>query len=195
MASAPSDAGWPRPELPVEMDPNPVIQAWVFEGMFLKALPADAAFKAELKAIGYDADAPLPEYPLALYARCCKVASRRFLPEMEEREAQRELGRRYIDGVLNTFIGKVIAVPMRFGGPVRMLDRLPRYVEMSGTHMKVRTTRTSQRTTQIDIHFHPDADQSFTHGFLEGVMKAVGVDATVARIGGEGNDGVFLVSW
>lgn len=99
----------------------------MFDGMFAVALRPEGAFREELKAAGFDLDKPLPEYPYAVWRACLVLAARHVFPHEPQDRAFWLLGERFIEGYLDTMIGKLIAAALPFLSPKTLVQRSPRF--------------------------------------------------------------------
>ncbi len=99
----------------------------MFDGMFSVALKPEGAFRDELKAAGFDVDKALPEYPYEVWRQCLMVAARHVFPHEPQDRAFELLGERFIDGYLDTMIGKLIAAALPFLSAKALVQRSPRF--------------------------------------------------------------------
>ncbi|MGV3623812.1 MAG: DUF2378 family protein, partial [Archangium sp.] len=100
----------------------------MFDGLFSVALQPTGAFRDDLKAAGFDADRPRPEYPLEVWHDCLDVAARHLHPDETRERAWELLGAQFIEGYLKTLVGRIIAVAMPFLSPQSFVQRAPRFM-------------------------------------------------------------------
>ncbi|QSQ23486.1 DUF2378 family protein [Pyxidicoccus parkwayensis] len=138
----------------------PRVPSSVFEGMFVRALKAEGRLAAGLEALGYDMKRPELDYPIELWQRATALARQEVYPELSEEFAYRQLGRQLVAGFAETFIGRVVAVALPMIGPLRALERIPRYLTMMGRpDLEVTMTPEGERGRRIqfkDRYNRPD---------------------------------------
>src|SRR5687767_2702508 len=106
---------------------NPVlVDAAIFEGMFVRAVRPDQDFAAELRDAGFNVDKIQPRYPAVVWTRALEIARRRLYGDKPEEAGYRALGNRFIDGYFETIIGKIISIPLALMSPDRVIERLPK---------------------------------------------------------------------
>lgn len=121
------------PRRPVE-PPLPAVRvpSSVLEGLFVRGLKAEGKLARELEALGYDMKRPEMDYPIQLWQRVVALARQEAYPELGDEEAYRQLGRKVTEGFAQTLVGRVAAVALPMIGPVRALERVPRFLAMMG---------------------------------------------------------------
>lgn len=130
----------------------PRVPASVFEGLFIRGLKAEGRLAAELAVLGYDMKKPELDYPIQLWQRATALARQEAYPELGEELAYRQLGRQLTTGFAETFIGRVAAVALPMIGPVRALERLPRYMVMMGRpDVEVAQTPVGERGCRLQM--------------------------------------------
>jgi len=72
-----------------------------FQGLFVRALPPEPAFHADLKALGVDVERLLPQYPLRVWREAMAVARRHFFAGHTQQQADWLLGRLFLQGFLD----------------------------------------------------------------------------------------------
>lgn len=100
----------------------------MFDGLFTVALQPTGAFRDDLKAQGFDLAAPRAEYPLKVWHDCLDVAAAHVHPTETRERAWELLGRRFIEGYLETLVGKVIAIALPFLSVKSFVQRSPRFM-------------------------------------------------------------------
>ncbi|MFT3713654.1 MAG: DUF2378 family protein [Archangium sp.] len=100
----------------------------VFEALFIHGLKGE--FNDALKSAGFDAKAPLAEYPLTTFGACLDVvaASPKFAA-LPRDDAYRKLGTMFIEGILATMLGKVVGVAILLSGPERTGKKVPSLIK------------------------------------------------------------------
>lgn len=170
----------------------------VVEGMFQRALgkrlPSTA--REELKRAGLDLDRPLrPAYPLADYFRFLEIAGRALYPTLTVPQAMFELGTCFLDGYLDTLMGKAIINLARLLGPARALRRSSRTWRQGNNFTEVEVIERDARTFELRFNLvGPYAEH--TQGALTGALRInEGLDVKVEIIGREGQGATYLVTW
>ncbi|NPC87272.1 DUF2378 family protein [Pyxidicoccus fallax] len=169
--------------------------ASAFEGLFVRALKAEGRLAQELEALGYRMKQPEMDYPVQLWQRAVALARQEVYPELSEEEAYRQLGRRFITGFAETLIGRMAAVALPMIGPVRALERVPRYLAMMGRpDIEVTLTPAGDRGRRLyltDRYNRPD----LMAGGLERMLELASVQPriTVEERSAEGYR--LLVRW
>ncbi|MCY1020367.1 DUF2378 family protein [Pyxidicoccus sp. MSG2] len=175
--------------------PTPRVPASVFEGLFVRGLKAEGRLVSELAALGYDLKKPEMDYPIQLWQRVTTLARQEVYPELGEETAYRQLGRVLVSGFAETFVGRVAAVALPMIGPLRALERIPRYLSLMGrTDVVVTLTPVGDRGRRIyftDRYNRPD----LMAGGLERMLELTSVQPriTVEERGPEGYR--LLVRW
>ncbi len=140
----------------------------VFEGMFDRALRPAGSFAVALRGLGYDPERPELWYPTVTWNRALDVSREHLFPELSREDADRELGRRFIEGFFETITGKFVKLALPLVGPEGMLRRLPRYYQPTQTGTEIEILEDGPRTLRLrstSDHNRPD----FMVGLLEGV--------------------------
>jgi uncharacterized protein (TIGR02265 family) len=175
--------------------PEPRVPASVFEGLFVRSLKAEGRLARELEALGYHMKRPEVDYPIQLWQRAVALARLEVYAGLGEEEAYRQLGRQLVAGFADTLVGRVVAVALPMLGPVRALERLPRYLALMGrTDVEVSQTPAGERGRRLyltDRYNRPD----LTAGGLERMLELAHVQPriTVEERGPEGYR--LLVRW
>lgn len=173
-----------EPKLPTrslsESRALPRIPVSVMEGLFVRGLKAEGRLVERLLSLGYDIKKPEVNYSVLTYQRCVNAARQEAFPHLTDEEAYRLLGRRLVEGFLETLVGKVVAVAMPMIGPGHVVERLPRYLAMMGRgEMVVRITPaggTARRIYFGDIYNRPE----FLAGCLDAALEKACVHPTVS---------------
>ena len=150
-----------------------------FEGLFVRALPPEPAFYADLKAVGVDVENLLPQYPLRVWREAIAVARRHFFAGQPQQQADRLLGRLLIQGFLNTLAGRSSGgVVLPLVGPAGMVEYIQRGFAMSRPDMHVIVQvvgETERRLLFNDAEPLPD----FAAGMVEVALERARVLAEV----------------
>lgn len=158
--------------------PQSVVEQSVFEGLFHKLLTPDGAFAAELKAAGYDLAAPQPHYPGKVFQDCVRIARRRAYPDLQPEEAERALGKRFLDGYFETIVGRLIAAVLPIIGTAGALKRYARFYKSGSTGTVVTTEPLGERVWRVSLR-DQYMNTDFNHGLLESALQRTGAQPTV----------------
>ena len=178
-------------------EPEPTIEAALFEGMFVRAMQPDPAFKAELKELGFDLDRIRSRYPVEVWRRSLEAARRRLFGERPEERGYRALGNLFVEGYFETIIGKILSVPLSLVNPEKVIQRMPK------------TWRTARSDIQIDppVQEGPQRwrvrfrDSNPLPGFMAGIIEGAsqrtrlkkGATVEIERFEGHGFD--LVIHW
>ena len=173
---------------------SPQVPASMFEGLFVRALPADPAFHAALRAVGVDVAKLSPHYPVEVWQEAMAVARQHFHAGQPRAQADWQLGRVFAQGFLDTLVGRVIAVTMPMLGPARLVDRLPRHLATGRADMRatVEPLGETERTVRIEA-LHPMPD--FMAGTIEVMMERTKVKPQVEVLERAETSYVLRVRW
>ncbi len=139
-----------------------------FEGMFDRALKPSGAFAADLLRLGYDPERPELNYPTPTWLKALDLARAHACPHLAPDAADRELGRRFIEGFLETITGKFVKLALPLVGPDAMIRRLPRYygsTQSAGTTEVFEEAPRQYRVRFVNRYSRPE--------FLAGMLEAV----------------------
>jgi uncharacterized protein (TIGR02265 family) len=109
----------------------------MFEGLFVRGLPPEPSFHADLKAVGVDVERLLPRYPIKVWLDAIAVARRHFFPGHTQQQADWQLGRLFTQGFLDTLIGRAVGAVLPMLGPARMLERSQRNISVGRPDIRV----------------------------------------------------------
>lgn len=170
----------PQPSSPP--GPESVVKQSVFEGLFVHALkvPRGGPFAAALREVGYDLARQEPGYPAWVWKQAVAVACRHAYPALPVEHAQRELGRRFIEGFLQTLAGRALGVLLPVFGPESVVQRLPRFITMGVPAARVDVRQEGPSVWRVEVNV-PWALADFDAGLIEGGVRRTGtaVDADV----------------
>ena len=165
------------------------------EGM-LRALGAPLApdVKASLVALGVNPDKLLPAYDVPAYVKLLDFIGARRFPELAANERDRALGREFILGFGQTFVGKATMSLGRVLGPMRATQRLSRTMRTVNNYSVSEAIPASDR--QVQVWCHP----VLRPWYYVGVFEQAGWDLhgpsyTVALQKFEGERADFLINW
>ena len=164
--------------------------ATMFEGLFRRSLdvPADSTFADDLRAVGFDLRAIEASYDKDVWTASLDVAARHRYPELARYDAWRRLGRDFIDGYLETMIGRLIAVVLPLTSPRRFLENVPAFVRTgtSGVNTDVELNADA-RTATLTFDGPHAGSSALMAGVVEVCferMKVAGGTFTPRQLGG-----------
>ncbi|MBF5045024.1 DUF2378 family protein [Aggregicoccus sp. 17bor-14] len=168
--------------------PEGHVKQSVFEGLFVHVLKVQpgSPFARDLKAVGFDLAHQEVSYPTPVLKAVLEVAARHVLPGRPLEEAQRELGRRFLEGFLQTLAGKALGLLLPVFGPEGIIKRLPRFFSMGTVGSEMTVYPDSPQCWRFELRDrHPLAD--FDAGIIEAALLRVGVqpDITVHARGAQ----------
>lgn len=142
----------------------------VFEGMFVRALRPEGGFAEELKRAGYDVERPQLRYPTTVWKQAVNIARRHVYPALPTEEADRALGRRFVEGFFNTIAGKFVQVAIPFVGPAGTLKRLPKYYKAARSHVRIEVIQEAPTRFRV-VYVDPFPLPDFVAGMIEGTTR------------------------
>lgn len=173
---------------------SPQVPASMFEGLFVRALPADPDFHAALRAVRVDVAKLLPHYPVEVWQEAMAVARQHFHPGQSRAQADWQLGRAFARGFMETLVGRVIAVTMPMLGPARLVERLPRHLATGRADMRATVEATGESARRVRIEaLHPMPD--FMAGCIEVMMERTRVKPHVEVVERAPTAYVLNVRW
>jgi uncharacterized protein (TIGR02265 family) len=171
----------PKPPIRPPSEPAglPRVPVSVMEGLFVRGLKAEGRLAERLLSLGYDLKKPEVHYSVLTYQRCVNAARQEVFGHLSDEEAHRLLGRKMMEGFLETLLGKVVGVAMPMIGPAHVVDRIPRYCAMMGRpDMVPQITPAGDKARRIafkDTYNRPE----FLAGAIEAGMERTHVRPTV----------------
>lgn len=164
------------------------------EGMLRALGELTPALKAELVALGVNPDKLLPAYGVPAYLKLLDFIGGKRFPELQGNERDRALGREFIRGFGQTFVGKATLSLGRVLGPMRATLRLTR------TMRTVNNYSTSEAIPASDSSVHVWCHPVLRPWYYVGVFEQAGLDlhgpsyvVELHRFEGERAD--FFVRW
>ena len=169
-----------RPPRPPEALPDEAhtTHGSVFEGLFGRALRPAGAFADALREAGYDPARPLRAYPTRVWQDCLAVARTHAFGALGPAEADRALGRAFIEGFLRTLMGRMLWVALPVLGPHSALAKLERGWSAAQPHTAVRVERLGEghwRVTLRERGIMPD----FCAGIVDGLLRRAGTEPRI----------------
>ncbi|MFN7132662.1 MAG: DUF2378 family protein, partial [Myxococcales bacterium] len=166
------------------------------------------ALLAELKVLGVDFDAPLPAYPLPVGEEVIKRVAAALYAELPEPQRWERMGEDWLDGFLQTMLGRAALAMGRAIGPRRTLERMARNFKTASNYLSSEAvvhgpTDVELRTFVAEPFLPACANRPsvllyYRAGILRGVLKAFEVkqpDVTIADWNAATQTGRYRVKW
>jgi uncharacterized protein (TIGR02265 family) len=135
---------------------------------------------ADLKAAGFDPDHLAVDYPGRVYEACFDIAIKHFYADLPLDQAERQLGMRFIEGLLQTLVGKMFAVSVPLLGPERYLKRFPEHMKIDAHNQpQVTPVQLGPREFRMEFRGNRRLRPNYMAGVLTSGLKGAGVDSTI----------------
>jgi uncharacterized protein (TIGR02265 family) len=161
------------------MPSEPMTRSPVFDFLFIKGLRADGALVELLRAEGVELRSLKPEYPIGVLNRCVDATCALLHPDLELEDARLRLGRIFVQGFVQSLMGKVVAAGLPLLGPVRYLKRFPDHVLMDGSPLRVQLVQLGERTFRMEFRNEFHVLSGFMSGVLLEWLKLARAEATI----------------
>jgi uncharacterized protein (TIGR02265 family) len=161
------------------MPSEPMTRATVFDCLFIKGLRADGALAELLRAEGVELRSLNAEYPIRVLNRCVDATCAHLYPDLELEDARLRLGRSFVQGFVQTLLGKAVAVGLPMLGPVRYLKRFPDNVLMDDSPLRVSLVQLGERTFRMEFRNEFQVLSGFMSGVLLEWLKLARAEATI----------------
>ncbi len=147
----------------------------MFDGLFTVALKPSGAFSEALKARGFDPDRPEPEYPLAVWHDCLDVAWQQLYPLESRERAWWLLGERFLEGYLQTLVGRLIGAALPLLSARTFVTRSPRFVATGLQGAALELVWQGERDAVVHLTNLPPPSAHLTAGVVTVCMKRMKV--------------------
>jgi uncharacterized protein (TIGR02265 family) len=153
------------------------------------------AWRARMKAIGLDVDAPLATaYPRDKW-RDFIFASAEILFQGTEDRRFEQLGSAFIEEYAQTFLGRAVASVVRLIGPRRALERMTKSLRSGNSYSDTRTTFTGEKSAEFWLNDTLGAP-AYIVGALGAVLRITSAKNIVVKpIKLEGVACTFSITW
>jgi uncharacterized protein (TIGR02265 family) len=170
----------------------------VVEGLFQRSLgkKLSAAGRANLKVAGLDLEKPLrPAYPFLEYVGFLEIAARDVYPDKSMQDAMFELGAGFLDGYLDTLMGRAILNFAKLLGPARAIRRSGRTWRQGNNFTQVEVIERNE--TCFELRFNVVGPYpEHTQGALYGALRVnEDLDVEVKLLERVGDGATYLLSW
>lgn len=172
------------------------IPSATFEGMFIRALKVSGPVVEKLKAVGFDPTRMEPTYEVKVWRVALDVAAREYYPGKSATEAEFELGRRMVEGYLDTIVGKVIQAGMPYLSPDTLCLRLPRFFSsgIDGTVKPPESKKLGERHYQATLYGEQGVPW-FTAGAIDTALRQLKVQPAVTVASVKPDHFVIDITW
>jgi uncharacterized protein (TIGR02265 family) len=159
----------------------------MFEGLYVRALQPEGAFKGRLREKGFDLDRQKVSYPMSVWADCLDVTADELYPGRPRAESWQRIGRQFIDGYFSTLVGRMIAAMMPFMSAKTFLGRVPRFISTGLEGAVVKLEWVDERHATLTIGGVHELSGALMAGVLEGSfarLRVSGVKVEAQPLGG-----------
>jgi len=164
----------------------------VVEALFVRALKPTGAFEEELRVAGINIGRLEAQYPGETFYTGIEIARRHRFSKLPKSDGERRLGSLFVQGFLDTLIGKVVGVALPMLAVGRLADRVPRLLS-SGGDMEARVEKLSDTSRRVTFR-RMSSPSNFMAGLLEEGLGRSGTPVQ-ARVLEEKADYVLQLSW
>ncbi|ATB30559.1 DUF2378 family protein [Melittangium boletus] len=176
-----------------------VVFATAVEALFVRELGANltGVGRRLLREVGLDLDQPLEvSYPLEQWKRFVSTAATVLYPHLPSSEAHWWMGIHFVEGYLQTSVGRVVADLAPVIGPRRMLERMGADLSSGNNFSEVRLMEHRPRYVELWMNDVLDDHSSFAAGLILRAQQMAGArNVSVDVWSFDGTAGTFLVRW
>jgi len=147
----------------------------MFEGLYDRVLKPTGDFQRQLAEAGYDRARPKTEYPITVWIACLDLSAATVYPAERPERAVWLLGRRFIEGYLETIIGKLIGASFPFLSAATFMKRVPRFVGSGLVDAPTRLTWEGERRCVLTIGGSSWYPGPLMGGVVEVSLERIGV--------------------
>jgi len=148
----------------------------LFEAL-ARTLQPEGAFADDLRAAGFDIQAPKMRYTNPELHAVLRVIHQHAYPDLSLDEAHRRVGQRMVATFFETILGKVLRMLLQTLGPERFLVRLPKIAPLGTTGMQIRVERPAPGEVRLFI-----TGQDLVPWFFAGAMDAISPTISVQMV-------------
>ncbi len=147
----------------------------VFDGLFNKAYGKQLTdvHRSEILQLGVDLKKLRPAYQAELFETCVNLLRQWMHPQVSDRQAFETMGHNLVEGYLNTPMGGVLRIVLKFLSPEGMLRRAKDNISSGVSFIDTTVTQNGERNFTIyvsDASSHP----GLLAGSLAGGIMMVG---------------------
>ena len=171
---------------------GPVVFSTAVEG-FGRSFRAkmSSALLAEAKSLGVDFDHLLPAYPLQTWESLMQKVGDTLYRDVPPELRFRRMGRDFLNGYLETLLGKAILATAKLLGPRRTLERMARNFQTGTNYVAFETRALGDNHVEIATWMHeqfldewrgrPTVMLDYRHGILEQLLTTLGANGELVR--------------
>jgi len=176
--------------------PESVVRDSVFEGLFVHVLHVrpDGPEADALRRVGFDLRNPQAEYSGRVWKDALELACQFHYPELSREEAQRTLGRRFIEGFVQTLAGRVLKLILPMVGPEGVLRRLHPLMSIGSPNTRLVVSDFGAHDWRVEFQVRwamPD----FVAGLLETALSRTGPEVQVQVLERSEDRYLLAVRW
>jgi uncharacterized protein (TIGR02265 family) len=176
-----------------------LVFATTVEALFVRGLGGrlGCAARGRLKAAGLDLDCRLEvAYPLAQWKAFLGIAAEELYPQLPAAEAHWRLGEHFINGYLQTFVGRVVLGMAEALGALRTLARMGKDVCSGNNFGEFQSVELGAGHLRLWVNDVLSGQPGFAAGALARVLRVVGSqDVCVDVVDFDGAGGTFDIRW
>lgn len=173
--------------------PEPVVFQVGVEGV-LKAFRKrfTPGVMAGLRALDIDPAALQPGYSIEAWEGLVKLVAAELWPLLPAEESWQTMGREFMDGYLDTVIGRAALAMGKVIGPRRLMERMGRNFRSGGNYLDVQCLVRSANEVELSIRIadaflprlagRPTVMTRYRAGVLTGSLEAIGTKGVVVEL-------------
>lgn len=139
----------------------------IFEGLFLKVLKPQGAFKERLRTAGFDVDRLEARYPEEVWGRALDITTAHAFGQEETTTAHRRIGHAMIEGYFSTILGRLTGGLMPVLGVDRTLRRVGQLWKVPQPGMEILAEAEGAGRWRVAFH-----DKVMTADLVAGILEA-----------------------
>lgn len=178
---------------------SPVVYSTSVESLFVRGLREQLTprLRERLRLAGLDLDRKLePTYPLEQWKELLRLTVRELYPQHSAEVACAELGVRFMDGFLETFIGKATMSVLRVLGPHRALRRISHNLRAGNNFSEARLTEHGPGDVELWLNDVFADHPAFAAGLIQRGHEASGARACrVDTASFDGTSATLRIRW
>ncbi len=181
------------------MPPQKLVYATAVEALFVRELGATLSppGRRRLREVGLDLERPLEvAYPIEQWKGFLRTAAEVLYPHLPAAEAHWWMGIHFVEGYLQTSMGRVLADLAPVLGPRRMLERIGADLSSGNNFSEVRLVEHGPRYVELWMNDVLDDHSSFAAGLILRAQQMAGARNVYVDVWSfDGTEGTFLVRW
>lgn len=177
--------------------PQFTAQGSMFEGLYVHALRVDpeGAFADQLRGVGFDLREVRAQYDISVWVGGLDLCWRRQHPGLARYDAWRKIGRQFIEGYLETVVGRFIGVALPLMSAARFVPHIPLYVRTGLGGVTCEVESLGERAALVSMGGPHEGASHLLSGVLEGCFERLHAEGTFEPTLLGGVDSSLRVSW